>query len=80
MATKEEKIFHKSAGYASEIGKAPTPFEMIGSGVKSVLKSASRTATKVATKLTGPIVREMKTREAKDKEHRRKGEAGELNY
>jgi len=79
MATKEEKVFHKSAGYASEIGRAPTPFQIIGKGVKNVAKSVGRVATKVATAITTPTVRVMKKHDAKMEKMNRKAKAGEFN-
>lgn len=51
---------------------APTPFQMIGGGVKSAL-------TKVAGKIMAPTVRNMKAKDAEMQEMSRKAKAGEYN-
>ena len=89
MMTPADQAFHSAAGthkagmYNQAISyrkpKAPTPFQLIGGGLKSIGRAANKTLTKVATKITAPIVRERKYKEAQAKEYSRKARAGELN-
>jgi len=48
--------------------KAPTPFELVGGGLKSIGKAVKKVAQKAAT----PLVKEFKIQEKKDNEYRRK--------
>jgi len=51
---------------------APSPFKMVGSGIKSAL-------TKVASKVMEPTVKVMKAKDVKMEEMSRKAKAGEYN-
>jgi hypothetical protein len=61
------------------LSKAPTPFQMIGSGVRSVGSSIGRALSKVAGKVMGPTVRAGKIKDASMQEMDRKAKAGEFN-
>lgn len=59
--------------------KAPTPFKMIGSGVKRVGRGVGRVLSKSVNSLMAPEVNRLKIQDKKMKEMDREAKAGEFN-
>lgn len=74
MPNKNDKVFHSTVAHNNPMSNLPTPFQMIGSGVKKIVKGAGRAVLKT---FVDPSINVAKR---KDAEIERKRKSGELLY